>query len=84
MPLVLLHGGWGYEVYGFDSQVEQFQGLHRIVAPDRSGFGRSTKVEALPDEFHKAAAIETLFKQWSSHEHLADSRHAVTSCCLLE
>jgi len=60
MPLVLLHGGWGYEVYGFDSQVERFQRLHRIVAPDRSGFGRSTKVEALPNEFHKAAAIETL------------------------
>jgi pimeloyl-ACP methyl ester carboxylesterase len=60
IPLVLLHGGWGYEVYGFDSQVERFQELHRIVAPDRSGFGRSTRVDALPDEFHEAAAIETL------------------------
>ena len=57
---MLLHGGWGYEVYAFDSQVERFRGLHRIVAPDRSGFGRSTKVEALPDEFHQAAAVETL------------------------
>jgi pimeloyl-ACP methyl ester carboxylesterase len=60
IPLVLLHGGWGYEVYCFDSQVERFSGLHRIVAPDRSGFGRSTKIESLPDEFHKAAATETL------------------------
>jgi pimeloyl-ACP methyl ester carboxylesterase len=57
---VLLHGGWGYEVYGFDSQVERFKGLHRIVAPDRSGFGRSTRTESLPDDFHKAAAAETL------------------------
>jgi pimeloyl-ACP methyl ester carboxylesterase len=57
---VLLHGGWGYEVYAFDSQVERFQGLHQIIAPDRSGFGRSTRIDALPDEFHKAAAVETL------------------------
>jgi len=57
---VFLHGGWGYEVYPFDSQVERFQERHWIVAPDRSGFGRSTKIEHLPSDFHKAAAAETL------------------------
>src|SRR5262245_38603113 len=31
-----------------------------MVAPDRSGFGRSTKTERLPADFHKAAAVETL------------------------
>jgi len=59
-PLVFLHGGWGYEVYPFDSQVERFQDRNWIVAPDRSGFGRSTSVEQLPADFHKAAAAETL------------------------
>ena len=59
-PLVLLHGGWGYEVYPFDRQVEEFQDHYRIVAADRSGFGRSTRSEQLPVEFHKAAAVETL------------------------
>jgi pimeloyl-ACP methyl ester carboxylesterase len=59
-PLVFLHGGWGYEVYPFERQVAQFQHSHRIVAADRTGFGRSSKIEHLPDEFHKAAATETL------------------------
>jgi pimeloyl-ACP methyl ester carboxylesterase len=59
-PLVFLHGGWGYEVYPFDSQVSAFQEGHRILAPDRTGFGRSTRIQKLPDEFHKAAAAETL------------------------
>ena len=60
IPLLFLHGGWGYEVYPIDSQVERFQNQHRVLAPDRSGFGRSTKTEGLPDEFHMAAAVETL------------------------
>jgi pimeloyl-ACP methyl ester carboxylesterase len=59
-PLVLLHGGWGYDVYPFDSQVERFRDRHRILAPDRSGFGQSTKIDQLPPQFHKAAALETL------------------------
>lgn len=59
-PLVFLHGGWGYEVYPFDSQVSLFQNQHRILAADRTGFGRSTRIEQLPHEFHQAAAVETL------------------------
>jgi len=58
--VVFLHGGWGYQVYPFDSQVERFQDRHWIVAPDRSGFGRSTRTDDLPPDFHKAAATETL------------------------
>jgi pimeloyl-ACP methyl ester carboxylesterase len=59
-PLVFLHGGWGYEAYSFDSQVARLQDRYWIVVPDRSGFGRSTKIEQLPAAFHKAAAVETL------------------------
>ena len=31
-PLVILHGGWGYEIYPFDRQ---------IAALDKSGFGET-------------------------------------------
>jgi pimeloyl-ACP methyl ester carboxylesterase len=32
----------------------------RIVAPDRTGYGRSTPVSELPTDFHRRAAAETL------------------------
>src|SRR5690349_5376515 len=43
-PLVFLHGGWGYQVYPFDRQIEAFGDRFRIIAPDRSGYGRSPRI----------------------------------------
>jgi pimeloyl-ACP methyl ester carboxylesterase len=59
-PMVFLHGGWGYEVYPFDRQIEAFGGRFRIIAPDRSGYGRSARLEEHPQDFHRHAAFETL------------------------
>ncbi|HXD33482.1 MAG TPA: alpha/beta hydrolase [Pyrinomonadaceae bacterium] len=60
-PLILLHGGWGYDMYPFDRQVKQLAQDHRCLSPDRSGYGRSMKLAGeLPKEFHSHAAIETL------------------------
>lgn len=60
-PLVFLHGGWGYGVYPFDEQIKAFQKDYRILIPDRSGYGKSTRVaEPMPLDFHQRAAEETL------------------------
>jgi pimeloyl-ACP methyl ester carboxylesterase len=48
-----LHGGWGYEIYPLPALAA------RVVIPDRTGYGRSTPIAALPPRFHEAAAIET-------------------------
>lgn len=58
MPLIFLHGGWGYEVYPFDSQIEAFSDDFRILIPDRSGYGRSMRIGPLPADFHSRAAAE--------------------------
>jgi pimeloyl-ACP methyl ester carboxylesterase len=60
LPLVFLHGGWGYEVYPFDKQIAAFGDRVQIVIPDRSGYGRSSAVEYLPPDFHQRAARESL------------------------
>lgn len=59
-PVVILHGGWGYEAYPFDAAVEALAGRHRVLAPDRVGYGRSGRVAALPRGFHRLMAEETL------------------------
>ena len=60
-PLVFLHGGWGYEIYPFDRQIEAFASQYRILIPDRSGYGHSTRVPGeMPLDFHRRAAQETL------------------------
>jgi pimeloyl-ACP methyl ester carboxylesterase len=60
-PLVILHGGWGYGVYPFDRQIAAFESRFRILIPDRSGYGHSTRVIGkLPLDFHRRAAGETL------------------------
>jgi Predicted hydrolases or acyltransferases (alpha/beta hydrolase superfamily) len=58
MPLIFLHGGWGYEVYPFDSQIEAFGEDFRILIPDRSGYGRSMRIGPMPVDFHRRAAVE--------------------------
>jgi pimeloyl-ACP methyl ester carboxylesterase len=59
-PLVFLHGGWGYEIYPFDRQMEALGDRFRIVIPDRSGYGRSMRLSDLPIDFHSRAAVETV------------------------
>jgi pimeloyl-ACP methyl ester carboxylesterase len=56
--VVLLHGGWGWEAYPFD--VGAVARRHRVVAPDRLGYGGSGRVAELPRGFHRAMAEETL------------------------
>lgn len=58
--LVILHGGWGYEAYPFDAAIAGLATTHRVVAPDRVGFGGSARIAELPRGFHRAMAEETL------------------------
>jgi pimeloyl-ACP methyl ester carboxylesterase len=60
-PLVFLHGGWGYGVYPFDRQIEELKSEFRILIPDRSGYGHSTRVPGeMSLDFHSRAAAETI------------------------
>src|ERR1039458_6709233 len=60
-PVVFLHGGGGYGVYPIDRQIEALGELFRFVVPDRSGYGRSTRLPGqMPTDFHRRAAEETL------------------------
>lgn len=61
VPLVLLHGGWGYGLNPFNRQMEELSDSFRVICPDRSGYGRSMKlVDGFPRDFHYRAAVETL------------------------
>ena len=59
-PIVILHGGWGYDAYPFDHQIAALAPRHRIVIPDRTGYGRSEPIATLAITFHQSAAEETL------------------------
>lgn len=60
-PLVFLHGGWGYGVYSFDTQIAALRDEYRILIPDRSGYGRSSHVPGeMALNFHDQAAAETI------------------------
>jgi pimeloyl-ACP methyl ester carboxylesterase len=56
-PLLVLHGGWGYGFYPFDAQIAALP-ERRFVIPDRTGYGKSPRITALPPRFHAAAAAE--------------------------
>jgi pimeloyl-ACP methyl ester carboxylesterase len=58
--LLFLHGGWGYEPYPFDNQIDAFGDRFRILIPDRSGYGRSAKMTDLPIDFHQRAVVEMM------------------------
>jgi len=61
VPLVLLHGGGGYGLNPFDRQLETLRDKFRVVSPDRSGYGNSTRLNGdFPVDFHYRAAAETL------------------------
>jgi pimeloyl-ACP methyl ester carboxylesterase len=48
-------------VYPFERQIEAFEGQFRILIPDRSGYGSSTRVAGeMPTDFHQQAAQETI------------------------
>ena len=59
-PLVILHGGWGYEIYPFDRQLQALAPEHRVVVPDRTGYGQSGTLDRQEVDFHRRAAAETL------------------------
>jgi valacyclovir hydrolase len=59
-PLLVLHGGWGYRIYPFDRQIDALASSHRIVAPDRTGYGGSGRIAAQEVDFHQRAAAESL------------------------
>jgi pimeloyl-ACP methyl ester carboxylesterase len=56
-PLIFLHSGWGYEIYPLARQLP-LEGW-RIIAADRSGYGKSTHPAAWGADFHRRAAEET-------------------------
>jgi 3-oxoadipate enol-lactonase len=56
--LVFLHGGWGYDIYPIDRPA--LARHHQVVIPSRSGYGRSTPVDAFPAHFHHQAVLETV------------------------
>lgn len=58
-PVVILHGGWGYEAYSFDAAIAALAPAHRVIAPDRVGYGRSGRLSTLPVDFHRLMAEET-------------------------
>src|SRR5213593_1819509 len=58
-PIVILHGGWGYDAYPFDRQLGALAPRFRIVIPDRTGYGGSEPLDTLPIDFHQRAADET-------------------------
>jgi pimeloyl-ACP methyl ester carboxylesterase len=58
--LVVLHGGWGYDMYPFDRQIAACSAARRIVIPDRTGYGASPPLDVLPSDLHDRALEETL------------------------
>lgn len=57
--VIFLHGGWGYEIYPLTRQAPALQQL-RVIVPDRSGYGGSTKPALFGADFHRRAVQETL------------------------
>jgi pimeloyl-ACP methyl ester carboxylesterase len=55
-PLVCLHSGWGRAVMPFDAAAARLGGSHRMLFPDRRGYGRSTPLDRLTIDFHAEAA----------------------------
>lgn len=59
--IVFLHGGWGYVVYPIDAQVTALGDCVKFIVPDRSGYGKSSRVPGeMPTDFHRRAATETI------------------------
>ena len=59
-PLLLIHGGWGLAVNGFDYQVRTLSGDYRLLIPDRRGYGLSTRAYGFDADFHWQHAADLL------------------------
>ena len=59
-PIVHLHGGWGYEMYPMEAQIEALQDRYKLVIPDRTGYGKAIHMTSFPVDFHDRAATETI------------------------
>jgi len=57
-PVLFLHGGWGYGLYPFDAQIAHMADRFRILIPDRTGYGKSPRIESFVRGFHQRAAQE--------------------------
>ena len=68
VPMVFLHGGWGYEIYPLDEQGQTIKDV-RVLIPDRSGYGRSTKPAIFGPDLHKRGVEETLLFLDALHVH---------------
>ena len=61
VPVILLHGGWGYSLNPFNRQQKKLRDEFRVICPDRSGYGGSTRLNnGFSTDFHHRAAAETL------------------------
>ncbi len=60
VPLLFMHGGWGYEIYPFDKPIGAFADDYRILIPDRSGYGQSERLDTMDMDFHRRAAHEMI------------------------
>lgn len=56
-PIVVLHGGWGYQIYPFDDAIAGIP--RRFVIPDRTGYGKSPPLAEIAPRFHQRYAAET-------------------------
>jgi pimeloyl-ACP methyl ester carboxylesterase len=59
-PLLFLHGGWGYAIYALDAALPALEPDFSVLIPDRSGYGRSSRLECFALPLHPAAVDETL------------------------
>lgn len=57
-PLVCLHSGWGRTAMPFDDAAEVLGFSHRMIFPDRRGYGRSTPLDSLPVSYHRDAMVD--------------------------
>jgi pimeloyl-ACP methyl ester carboxylesterase len=60
LPVLFLHGGWGYELYPIDAQIAALARVSSVVVPWRAGYGASTPVERFSENFHQTAARDML------------------------
>ena len=60
VPLLLVHGGWGLAVNGFHYQEKTLAHDFRLIAPDRGGYGRSTRIFGFNADFHWQHAADLL------------------------
>ncbi|MET0152497.1 MAG: alpha/beta hydrolase [Candidatus Binatia bacterium] len=58
IPLVCLHSGWGRGAMPFDDAAQLLGPTHRLIFPDRRGFGRSTPLDELPVQYHRDGAVD--------------------------